>query len=59
MIADVYAWRGENDQAFEWAERAYAERDPGITWFKIDPNFRRLRADPRYQNLLRKMSLPE
>jgi hypothetical protein len=58
-IARVYAWRGENDQAFEWAERAYARRETGITWFKIEPDFRRLRADPRYRTLLRKMTLPE
>jgi len=59
MVAGVYAWRGEKDRAFEWAERAYAQRDPGITWVKISPDFRRLRADPRYEALLRKMTLPE
>ena len=58
-IARVYAWRGENDQAFEWAERAYARRETGITWFKLEPDFRRLRADPRNRTLLRKMTLPE
>jgi len=58
-IARVYAWRGEKNQAFEWAERACAQRDTGITWFKIDPGFRSLRADPRYKALLRKMNLPD
>ena len=58
-IARVYAWRGEKNQAFEWAERACAQRDTGITWFKIDPDFRSLRADPRYKALLRKMNLPD
>jgi TolB-like protein/DNA-binding winged helix-turn-helix (wHTH) protein len=59
MIARVYAWRGEKSQAFEWAERAYVQRDPGITWLKIDPDFRSLRTDPRYKALLRKMNLPD
>jgi serine/threonine-protein kinase len=58
MIAHVYAWRGEKQRAFEWAERAYVLRDPGITWLKIDPDFRSLRADPRYEALLRRMNLP-
>jgi TolB-like protein len=58
-IARVYAWRGEKDQAFESLERAYAQRDPGITWIKIDPFFRSLRGDARYKSLLRKMNLPE
>ena len=29
--ARVYAWFGDKDQAFEWLERAYAHRDPGLT----------------------------
>jgi TolB-like protein/DNA-binding winged helix-turn-helix (wHTH) protein/Tfp pilus assembly protein PilF len=58
LIARVYAWRGEDSQALEWAERAHEQRDPGVTWLKIDPDFRSLRADPRYKALLRKMNLP-
>ena len=59
LIARVYAWRGEKDQAFDWAERAYVQRDPGITWFGIDPDFRTLNSDPRYRVLLHRMNLPD
>ena len=59
MIAEVYAWRGEKDSAFEWAEHAYQQRDDGITWLKINIDFRSLRDDPRYKALLKKMNLPE
>jgi TolB-like protein len=59
VVARVYAWRGEKTQALDWAQRAYAQRDPGLTWIKIDPNFRGLRDEPRYKALLRKMNLPE
>jgi tetratricopeptide (TPR) repeat protein len=59
QIAEVYAWRGEKGAAFEWAERGYEQRDDGITWMKIDINFRDLRDDPRYKALLKKMNLPE
>jgi predicted Zn-dependent protease len=31
QIAEIYAWRGENDQAFEWLERSYAQHDPGLS----------------------------
>jgi serine/threonine protein kinase/Tfp pilus assembly protein PilF len=58
-IAQTYAFRGEADQAFAWAERAYAVRDAGMTWIKIDPAFRNLRGAARYKALLRKMQLPE
>jgi TolB-like protein len=58
-IASVYAWRGEKDKAFQWAERAVTEGEVGITWLKIDFDFRGLREDPRYKTLLKKMNLPE
>jgi tetratricopeptide (TPR) repeat protein len=57
--AQVYAWRGEKDQALEWLERSYVQREPGLTWVEIDPRFRSLRGDPRYKALLCKMNLPE
>jgi TolB-like protein len=58
QIAGVYAWRGEKDKAFEWAERAYAQRDSGLPWLKISLEFRGLHGDPRYKALLKKMNLP-
>jgi TolB-like protein len=58
-IACVYAWRGEKDKAFQWAERAVRTRDAGITWLKIATDFRSLRGDSRYKALLREMNLPE
>ena len=59
QLAEIYAWRGENDQAFVWLERAYAQRDGGLVDLKTDPLFRSLRGDPRYKTLLRKMNLPQ
>jgi len=59
QIAEVYGWRGDKEQAFAWVERAYAERDMGLTWLKIDTDFRNLRGDTRYRTLVRKMNLPE
>src|SRR5262249_11946481 len=59
LIAEVYAWRGEPDKAFEWLERSVAAREVSMTWLKIDRNFRSLREDPRYKDVLRKMNLPE
>jgi hypothetical protein len=29
QIAEVYAWRGEKDQAIEWLEYACSQHDPG------------------------------
>jgi hypothetical protein len=35
QIAEVYAFRGENDRAFEWLDRAFSKRDPGLSAVKI------------------------
>ena len=58
-IAEVYAWRGEKDKAFEWLERAYRHNDGGLTDLKVDRLIDNLRGDPRYKALLRKLNLPE
>ena len=57
-IAEVYAYRGEIDKAFEWLERAYTTRDVGLSNMKGDPLLRNLEHDPRYTSFLRKMKLP-
>jgi TolB-like protein/predicted Zn-dependent protease len=58
QIAQVYAHRGESDKSFEWLERAYKQRDGGLTDIKTDPLFKSLRRDARYAEFLKKMRLP-
>ncbi|HET7777272.1 MAG TPA: tetratricopeptide repeat protein [Rudaea sp.] len=58
QIAEVYAWRGEADKAFEWLERAYVQHDGGLAFIKPDPLFRGLHTDPRYAAMLKKLGLP-
>jgi len=57
QIAEVHAGRGEVDQAFEWLEISYRQRDPGMTWLKNDAFLKNLRTDARWPALLRKMRL--
>jgi serine/threonine-protein kinase len=59
QIAETYAWRKDRDKAFEWLERAYQQRDGGLSDIKTDPPLAELRNDPRYKAFLRKMKLPE
>ena len=59
QIAEAFAWRGDKDDAFEWLERAYQQRDGGLSDIKVGAMITRLRADPRYQALLRRMDLQE
>jgi tetratricopeptide (TPR) repeat protein len=58
VIARVYAWRGDRDRAFNWLERAFAQRDTSLSDVKWTPSLRKLRDDSRYTALLKKMNLP-
>jgi tetratricopeptide (TPR) repeat protein len=58
QIAQVYAFRNQSDKAFEWLDRAYAQRDSGLIGTKVDPLFKSLHHDPRYSAFLKKLNLP-
>ena len=58
QIAQVYAWRGEADKAFEWLDRGFDQSDGGLTFMRIDPLMGPLRSDARFRALLDKMGLP-
>jgi hypothetical protein len=59
QIAEAHAARGEPDLAFEWLERAYAQRDGGLSEMKTSPHFRSLHGDPRWGAFLKKMGFAE
>jgi TolB-like protein len=58
-IASVHAIRNEPDAAFEWLDRAYAQRDEDLYLIKGNPLFRNIAGDSRYAAFLRKMKLPQ
>ena len=49
------AWRGEKDRAFEWLDRAFVQRDPGLGHSYTDDFFTPLKDDPRWPALMAKM----
>jgi TolB-like protein/DNA-binding winged helix-turn-helix (wHTH) protein/lipoprotein NlpI len=57
-IATIYAFRNQTDEAFEWLDRAYAQRDPSLMSTKMDPLLKSLHDDPRFAALLKKLNLP-
>ena len=58
QIAEIYAYRGEKDKAFEWLDRAYKQRDGGCSQIVGDPLLRNIVKDPRYAAFMKKMKLP-
>jgi TolB-like protein len=59
QVAETFAWRGDKDKAFEWLERAYQQRDGGLSEVKVDLLLDHLHGDPRFRTVLSKMNLPE
>ena len=57
QIAQALAYRGEADHAFAWLERAYAQRDSGLSQMQALPLLHNLHGDPRWQPFLEKMRL--
>jgi tetratricopeptide (TPR) repeat protein len=57
QVAEAYAYRNEVDKAFEWLERAYEQRDPGVTYSATDVILRTLHDDPRWQPFLKRLGL--
>ncbi len=56
-VPDMYAYRGQIDEAFQWLNRAYEQRDVNLLYIRYNPLLKNLRGDPRYLPFLRKMKL--
>ena len=54
-LADYYARLGDKDKAIASLEKAYEERNEGLTFLKVDARYDNLRDDPRFQDLLRRV----
>ena len=57
LIAEVYGFRGEADQAFLWLDRAYAAHSELLCLLLTDNLLQNLHSDPRWQPLLDNLGL--
>ena len=58
-IAEAYAERGNNDEAFQWFNTAFQEHDAGLVALKTDFALDPIRSDPRFAELVRKVGFPQ
>ena len=58
QIAQVYALRRDADKTFEWLDRAWTNRDPGVNLLLYDPFILRYQDDPRFAAFCRQVGLP-
>jgi len=57
-LAILCALLGEKDRAFAALDRAFEDRHPYVRLLKVHPGLDSLRADPRFDDLLRRVGFP-
>ncbi|HKS28309.1 MAG TPA: protein kinase [Pyrinomonadaceae bacterium] len=57
FMVELLAGLGQTDEAFEWLERCYRDRSPHLIFLNVEPKLSALKADPRFDNLLKRMNL--
>jgi len=56
-VASIYVALGEKDKAFAELEKSFEDKDYFLPRIKLDPFMDPLRADPRFNDLLKRMGL--
>jgi len=59
FLAGIQVGLGENDRAIEYLEKSYEEHSHWLIYLHIDPSMDGLKGDPRFQDLLRRVGLPQ
>ena len=57
QVAEAYAWRGERDNAFDWLQRAYKQRDNGLNFITFDPLMANPKGDARFGLIVRRLGI--
>ena len=56
-FAAIYTGLGDKDHTFQWLEKAFNEQDDRLVYLGVDPIADPLRADPRFQQLMKRSGL--
>lgn len=56
-FAVLQAALGDANQAIDWLEKAFDTRVVQLNWLKMDPRFRSLHGDRRFQDLVKRLRL--
>jgi eukaryotic-like serine/threonine-protein kinase len=57
-VAGLYLKAGEVDASIEWLKKSFDAHDPNIPYLGVHPNYDLVRRDPRFQDLIRQLKLP-
>jgi len=54
-MARIYAELGQRDEAFKWLEKAFDNKETDLVYLKVSPIWDKLRDDPRFAEMLRRL----
>ena len=57
LIAEVYAGLGQKQKALDWLEKGVAEGSSYIVYIGVSPKMDKLRKEPRFQDVLKRIGL--
>ena len=55
FLAAIYTTMGKNDEAIQWLQKAYHDKEVEMYWLKVEPSFIPLHNDPRFKEILTKI----
>ena len=59
LVAEACVRVGDKESAFQWLEKGFDERDDLMINLRVDAVFDGMRSDPRYQDLVRRVRIPQ
>jgi hypothetical protein len=59
FTAEVYSGLKDKEKTLEYLEKAYQDKSVWLVWLRVEDIFDFLRPDPRFQDLLRRVGLPQ
>ena len=58
-LASIHARLGEKTEAIGLLRQCLRDHNPWMVYVNTDPEFESLRSDPRFQDVVRAVELPE
>jgi tetratricopeptide (TPR) repeat protein len=59
LVAEACVRVGDKECAFHWLQKGFEERDDLMINLKVEPVFDGIRSDPRYQDLVLRVGIPQ
>jgi TolB-like protein/DNA-binding winged helix-turn-helix (wHTH) protein len=59
LVAEACVRVGDKECAFKWLEKGLEERDDLMVNLKVEPVFDSIRSEPRFQDLVRRVGIPQ